>query len=267
MVTVSLLKKVSIGRNDLMKKLLVDADIMIFQSAASNQKVYVWDEEISSEVIDRDKAIEDVESFIDSLLKSTGTKEALFCFSSSPNFRYSVLPSYKHNRKGKEKPKLLPDLRAYVEENYPTKIKPCLEADDVLGILATISPNKYVLASIDKDLLQIPATHYNWRTGETVEVSVEEADRFFYKQVLTGDSTDGYKGCPSIGQKRAEKILDEITNGDYWTAIVATYEKKGLTEKDALQQARVARILRKSDYDFVSNEPKMWLLSHIFLII
>ena len=36
------------------------------------------------------------------------------------------------------------------------------------------------------------------------------------------------------------------------------FEKKGLTEDDALLQARVARILRASDYDFKKKEPIMW---------
>ncbi len=242
-----------------MKKLLVDADIMVFKIAASNQKIFMWDADTVSEVIDYDQAIKDIESFIKSLHQKTGTKEALFCFSSSPNFRYDVLPTYKHNRKDKERPKLLPDLRKYVEDHYTTKSKDRIEADDVMGILATLSPNKYIIASTDKDLKQIPSTLYNWNTDELVEISVEEADYFFYQQVLTGDSTDGYKGCPSIGAKRSKKILDEVTDGDYWSAIVETYEKKGLTEEDALQQARVARILRMSDYDFLKKEPMLWL--------
>jgi DNA polymerase-1 len=40
--------------------------------------------------------------------------------------------------------------------------------------------------------------------------------------------------------------------------VVAAFESKGLTEEDALVQARVARICRASDYDFKTKEVKLW---------
>lgn len=210
-------------------------------------------------MIDREAAIENLEEFIEGLLRVTKTQEALFCFSSSPNFRHEVLPTYKHNRKG-EKPQLFFDLLTYLEETYPDQVKrkPNLEADDVIGILATMKPKQYVIATLDKDLDQIPGLHYNWRKEVMYSVTRKEADRQFYLQVLTGDPTDGYKGCPGIGIVKAERILDEVEGGDPWPAIVEAYESKGLTEDDALQQARVARILRVSDYDFKRKTPILW---------
>lgn len=136
-----------------------------------------------------------------------------------------------------------------------------LEADDVMGILMTKYPGKYILASIDKDLKQIPGQHYNWDKDEFKEVSLDEGNLFFYTQVLTGDPTDGYSGCPNIGPKRASKILEIVGDDDeevMWEAIVRTYEDRGLTEKDALVQARVARILRASDYNFKGKYIKLW---------
>jgi DNA polymerase-1 len=49
-----------------------------------------------------------------------------------------------------------------------------------------------------------------------------------------------------------------VTDGKYWEAIVEAYESKGFTEEDALVQARVARILRKDDWDFDNNCHKLW---------
>jgi hypothetical protein len=43
-----------------------------------------------------------------------------------------------------------------------------------------------------------------------------------------------------------------------WELIVEAYAKKDLTEADALQQARVARILRFDDYDFNKKKPILW---------
>lgn len=76
-------------------------------------------------------------------------------------------------------------------------------------------------------------------------------------QTLCGDSTDGYKGCPSVGAKTAEKILD-VPTGDMWSEVLATYEKKGLTYEDALIQARIARILRGDEYNLDTGEMNLW---------
>jgi DNA polymerase-1 len=39
---------------------------------------------------------------------------------------------------------------------------------------------------------------------------------------------------------------------------VEAYAKKNLTADDALVQARVARILRHTDYNFKTKEPILW---------
>jgi DNA polymerase-1 len=43
-----------------------------------------------------------------------------------------------------------------------------------------------------------------------------------------------------------------------WKAVVRTFEAKGLTADDALVQARLARIVRDSDWDSEKMEVKLW---------
>ena len=86
------------------------------------------------------------------------------------------------------------------------------------------------------------------------EVTQEQADYNHLLQTLTGDSVDGYSGCPGIGPKRAEKILETCD----WDSVVSAYNKAGLEEQDALVQARVARILRWGEYDKRKKEPILW---------
>ena len=50
-------------------------------------------------------------------------------------------------------------------------------------------------------------------------------------------------------------VLDEK---EAWQVVVETYASKGLTEEEALQQARVARILRHTDYDVEKEEVVLW---------
>lgn len=133
------------------------------------------------------------------------------------------------------------------------RCKPTLEADDVMGILSTKSPGKFAIWTDDKDLQTIPGEL--WLKGEKMDVTEVEADYFHMYQTLVGDTVDNYGGCPSVGAITAERLLAE---GIWWPAILAAYKAKGLTEDDALVQARCARILRAEDYDFNKKEPILW---------
>ena len=44
-----------------------------------------------------------------------------------------------------------------------------------------------------------------------------------------------------------------------WKAVVKRYEMNKLDKKYALLQARLARIIRASDYNFERKRPKLWL--------
>jgi DNA polymerase-1 len=241
--------------------LLIDGDILLYRFACTNEFGIVWEEgQDAVKVVNLEAAQFDTAMFIERMSEKLHNEDVVVVFSGQNNFRYKVLPSYKHNRVGLEKPALYSQLKDYLIANFTTKEKEGLEGDDVMGILATRWPGHFILATIDKDLQQIPGELYNWNLDVFKEIAPEEADRFFYLQVLTGDSCDGYTGCPGIGPIRAEKILAEAEEEgiSYWEAIHVVYVSHGLTEADAIQQARVARILRASDYDFKTKEIKLW---------
>ena len=133
---------------------------------------------------------------------------------------------------------------------------PTLEADDALGIACTSGDySNFVLVSPDKDMQQIPCRIYNLK--EEFTQNPEDAERKLYEQALTGDSTDGYSGCPTVGPKRAGIILDQA-KGKYWPAVVKAFTDNGCTEEDALRNLRLARILQTSDWDSVNETPIMY---------
>ena len=138
-------------------------------------------------------------------------------------------------------------------ENYNGRFEDKLEADDLLGILGSSDANT-VIWSADKDLLTIPA--YHLIDGRVVEIDKEEADYHFYVQSLTGDATDNYKGCPTVGAVKAERILNQ--HGASWETVVSTFEKHGLSEEVAIENARLARILRDGEYNFETKEVHLW---------
>ena len=56
--------------------------------------------------------------------------------------------------------------------------------------------------------------------------------------------------------KRAETLFNK--EGYNWSTVVKAFEDKGLTEDDALLNARLARILTIDDYDTTRQEPILW---------
>lgn len=186
-------------------------------------------------------------------------------------FRNKVLPTYKVNRKATRRPVVYKPLRAWVHETFETFERPGLEGDDVLGILATRKgEGERIVVSIDKDLKTIPGKLFNYGRPEEgiVTVTEDEANYYHLYQTLTGDSTDGYPGCPGVGPVGAKKILDPFwvtAEGERWfdedlawSAVEKAFRKAGLSEDVALVNAQVARILRAEDYDFPKKKPILW---------
>ena len=267
------------------KTLLIDADVLFYLFAHRNEYIIQWPEGDSSRFIDEGIATAEFEDFIFGLLEKLECSEYFLCVSSDYNFRYKVLPTYKHNRTDLVKPELWQVLYDHAHAHHPIKTIMWLEADDVMGVLGSKDPDKYIVASIDKDLKTVPCTLYNWNHDKKPRlISQEEADRWFYMQAVAGDPTDGYSGCPDIGMGKAEVIVSDLvklvpyehtfkrgkrkgetetrfmkeTADSVWEAIVSHYEAKGLNESFAIRQAQVARILRVEDYDFEKKEPILW---------
>lgn len=185
------------------------------------------------------------------------------------NWRYKLAADYKANRKGKRRPMLHPALRQHMKDEYDVFQRPTLEGDDTLGILLTsnrIIKGEKICVSIDKDMQTIPGLHYNTnkRDDGVVEVSVAAADYAHMFQTLTGDLVDNYPGCKGVGKVAAARILEAAMVGCaeethlYWPRVVDAYLKAGLSEDEALRQARLARILRNTDYDFKKKEVILW---------
>lgn len=239
-----------------MRTALIDADILAYQASASAEQPYDWGEGLWTLHSFEADAAAHFESALGRVKENTKATKLILAFSDKANWRKLVLPTYKSNRIGVRKPMLLNYVKQYAENRYDCRSISTLEGDDLLGMMATAPDAKdIIVCSLDKDLKTIPGSHYNFGKDESFTVTEEEADYWHMMQTLTGDTTDGYAGCPSIGPKTAEKIL---AAGDHWEAVVKAYEKAGLSEEEALVQARVARILRHEDYDFEENQVKLW---------
>lgn len=236
---------------------LVDGDIIAYTAAAAVERTTLWDDDTLSITADLDEAKNAFDTVLAAGLKEVEDADAEVIMVFSPNgpvFRHGLWPTYKEGRK--RKPMAVAPLKEWASERFKTKVVPNLEADDVLGILATHPRNlsrRRVIVTGDKDLAQIPCNILDIKRQTWTEVEEEDADLTHLIQTLTGDTTDNYPGCPGIGAKRAPSIA-----AGGWEAVVAAYEKAKLTEEDALLQARLARILRFTDYDHTNKEPLLW---------
>lgn len=245
--------------------LLIDADILAYKQAATHQSTYEFDEGDPTVLTDWDGAIKSIHEAVDNLQEELDADQVIMCLSDDyENFRKKVLPSYKTNRKGTVRPELLYPLKDYLFDNFKSFRKDTLEADDVMGILSThpsLIKGKKIIVSEDKDMRTIPGYYFNPDKPDqgVHEITEEAANHWWMTQTLTGDPTDGYKGCPLVGAVKAGKILNDLhTLDELWAAVVETYQAKDLTTDDALVQARCARILRHSDYDYKEKRVKLW---------
>lgn len=240
-----------------MTQLLIDADILLYQSISASEQEVEFEQDLWVMYSDLNVAHEMFTEKLDAITGIFPEAPYRLCFSDARNFRKEINPTYKANRKATRKPMAFKEFRAQIMDAYPSITKPSLEADDILGILATKPGADAIIVSGDKDLMQIPGRHL--KKGEIVEVSEREGDAFFYHQILTGDQVDGYPGCPGIGKVKAEKILSKPEAQETpWEFIVEAYEKAGLTSDDALLNARMARILRWDDWDNDQQKVILW---------
>jgi DNA polymerase-1 len=241
--------------------LLVDTDIIAYKDALRAQDntgfgLALWD--FSDACARADSCIED-------LVKLLKADRVILCLSDEEaNFRKAVLPTYKEARKDTQRPEYLYQLKQYLADEYESKGYPGLEADDVMGILSTHQhaiPGKKIIVSEDKDMRTIPGLLYAPHRPElgVMHITELQADQFHMWQTIAGDPTDGYKGVPGLGKDSiyAEAVLTEDW-GELWDTVLLAYGSKGLSETEALAQARCARILRSCDYNIQTKELLLW---------
>ena len=234
--------------------LLIDADFIVYKCCAASETEIDFGDDVIVVTSKFSEAYEYVERELYNIANDIGCfDESILFFSDSVNFRKSIDPAYKGHR-NRKKPCGYKRVINKLKEEYPVVVMPSLEADDAIGIYAT-KEEGHIICSPDKDMRQIPGDLYDL-TNEVVTITKEEGERWHLIQTMAGDQTDGYGGVPSIGIKRADALLTE--KGATWDTVLETFLEKGLTEDDAIMNARLAKILQVEDYDFTNQEPRLW---------
>lgn len=209
------------------KVLLLDADSLLFSvchyhldKVGNTYDFELMYDDYHTQLRSIVNAIEDEEFNIEQIVH--------FFSTCTNNFRYEIYPEYKANRERTPLTELVYLFKGWVidelrndGEYVSTSDK--YEADDLISQAVEVMEEHYpIVASIDKDLKQIPCAHFDYYK---VKVGVDEfgddirAFRGFeyttpyegriklLKMLLTGDSADGIKGVSGIGKVKAEKAL------------------------------------------------------------
>lgn len=234
--------------------LLIDADFIVYKCCAATETEIDFGDDIIVVTSKFTEAYQFVKYELDNIASSLGCFDgSILFFSDSVNFRKSIDPTYKGHR-NRKKPCGYKRVINKLKEDYQVVVMPMLEADDAIGIYAT-KESGHIICSPDKDMRQIPGQLYDL-SNDVVTITKEDGDRWHLIQTMAGDQTDGYGGVPSIGIKRADALL--TAKGATWETVVEAFIEKGLTEDDALTNARLAKILQVEDYDFTNQEPRLW---------
>jgi len=234
--------------------LLIDADFIVYKCCAGAETEIDFGEDLIVVTSNFNEAYKYVEQEFYNIANDLGCfDDSILFFSDSINFRKNLDPSYKGHR-NRKKPCGYKRVINKLKENYQVVVMPGLEADDAIGIYATKEPG-HIVCSPDKDMRQIPGDLYDLSDG-VVTITPEEGRRWHLIQTMAGDQTDGYAGVPGIGIKRAIALFDK--EGYTWNTVVKAFAEKDLSEDVALMNARLAKILQVTDYDFTNQEPRLW---------
>lgn len=178
-------------------------------------------------------ALHSVKQLLGSIQTATKAESLEIYLTGTDNYREKVAVTmpYKGNRDRTKKPRWYKEIHDYLVLRKGATVVNGREADDAMGCAQMALSGKNnpqtVICTLDKDLDMIPGLHYNWRKDKLYDVSMEEADYFFYKQLLMGDRTDNIAGIPGIGVKKAEKIVNVgMSNTEKFDVVYAEYVKK-----------------------------------------
>ena len=234
-------------------KLLIDADYIVYKSCAAAETELDFGDDVILVTSNFSDALRATVGELTKIRDKFGSfSDLILFFSDTKNFRKKIMPEYKGHR-NRKKPCGYKRVIKALYDNYEVIMTPNLEADDALGIYATMHPGN-IIVSPDKDMKQIPGKLYNLE--EVFTITEADGAKWHLIQSCAGDQTDGYSGIPGIGVKRAESLFNE--HGYSWKTVIKAFTDKGLTEEDALVNARLARILTVDDYDFDKLQPKLW---------
>ena len=191
-------------------------------------------------------------------------------------FRYDIatVKPYKGTRVS-AKPWHFANITAVIAAHFNCQYaRPGLEADDEMAIAQTAADGDTIICSRDKDLRQVNGWYYSWELGKQsrigpVWISDENSSvmlsndrrtlggkgrKFFYGQLLVGDTADNIPGLEKCGPVKAASILTKGQSmEEAWKAVCNAYQERyAAAWKERLEeQGQLLMLLSRMDGDVI----------------
>ena len=125
-----------------------------------------------------------------------------------------TIAKYKGNRDKMEKPAHYQAVRDYFINDWDAEVVEGIEADDEVSISAwevfRNSPDEYCIATIDKDLDQIPGWHYDYKKPRFFTRLMRWMGNCSSSRKSSAETRPiNIKGCYRIGLAKAKKLVEE----------------------------------------------------------
>lgn len=207
---------------------LIDGDILLYRAGFATQKTLInelGEKYIVAEPVSHSCSI--LDHMIRSILITTEAYEYRLYIGSGVTFRHEIAKTlpYKGNRTA-PKPVNFVEMKDYLVSSWGALEIRGIESDDQIGIDSNTLAGECVICSIDKDLLMLPGTHYNFVTGcfkEVVDPGFLELQvkplkltgggiKWFWAQMLLGDRVDNIPGLTGYGPRKTYEVLNKSKN-------------------------------------------------------
>lgn len=272
-----------------MKLFLIDAYALIYRSYYA----FLKNPRINSKGMNTSAIFGFINSLEDVLKRENPTHIAVAFDPKGPTFRHEAYELYKAQRE--ETPEVIrqsvPIIKDIIEAyNIPILEVPRFEADDVIGTISKQAEKEgfdVFMMTPDKDYGQLVSDHifmYRPKFGGDYEImgvkevlnkySLTSVDQVIDLLGLMGDSSDNIPGCPGVGEKTAQKLLEEY--GSIEKLLENTDKLKGALQKrvtENVEQIRFSKFLAtiKTDVPIqfdavkcVREKPNEALLTEIY---
>ena len=242
-----------------MKLFLIDAYALIYRSYYA----FLKNPRINSKGMNTSAIFGFINSLEDVFKRENPTHIAVAFDPKGPTFRHEAYELYKAQRE--ETPEVIrqsvPIIKDIIEAyNIPILEVPRFEADDVIGTISKQAEKEgfdVFMMTPDKDYGQLVSDHifmYRPKFGGDYEImgvkevlnkySLTSVDQVIDLLGLMGDSSDNIPGCPGVGEKTAQKLLEEY--GSIEKLLENTDKLKGALQKrvtENVEQIRFSKFL------------------------
>lgn len=260
----------------------IDADILQYEISFAAEAYWKYKHlEKGDEVVGPppfDVVLEMLEGRIEEIVEASGAiGEPLLFFTGKNNYRNHIATTQEYKLRNAARPFHYKNVKAYLQAMYEWVQKDWFEADDLIKLWMIRNPGEYICVTRDKDLHQIPGRHYGWELGKqpsfgpldidtlgfvkmnTKKKIIGGGEKYFYCQMLLGDTTDNIPGIKGMGDVTTFALLSPLESVEALQATVFGVYLKKYGEGAMSRFIETGNLLRMSeDADEDYTKVKLW---------